>query len=66
MFFDSMIELFSKGLGVMGAINTVIGVVSIASGFKEKVGTEMHAGIATLIAGAMIAGAAVYLKSVSF
>lgn len=63
--FTQMMDLFSKGVGVLGAVYCVVGMLSIARGYKDHAGADMNTGISQIVSGGIYILAAVVLKSIT-
>lgn len=63
--FTQMMDLFAKGVGVLGSIYCVVGMLSIARGYKDHAGADMNTGISQIVSGAIYILAAVVLKTIT-
>lgn len=63
--FTQMIDLFAKGVGALGGIYCVLGMLSIARGYKDHAGADMNTGISQIVSGAIYILAAVVLKTIT-
>jgi len=63
--FTTMMDLFSKGVGALGMIYCVVGMMSIARGYKDHAGADMNTGISQIVSGAIYILAAVTLKTIT-
>lgn len=63
--FNDMMELFAKGVGTLGAVYCVVGLLSIARGYKDHAGADMNTGISQIVSGGIYILAAVVLKTIT-
>lgn len=63
--FTTMMDLFAKGIVALGGIYCVIGLMSIARGYKDHAGADMNTGISQIVSGGIYILAAVVVKTIT-
>lgn len=63
--FTTMMNLFSIGIVALGSIYCVIGLMSIARGYKDHAGADMNTGISQIVSGGIYILAAVVVKTIT-
>lgn len=63
--FTNMMELFSIGIVALGGIYCIIGMMSIARGYKDHAGADMNTGISQIVSGGIYILASVMVKTIT-
>lgn len=60
-----MMGLFSIGIVALGGIYCIIGMMSIARGYKDHAGADMNTGISQIVSGGIYILAAAFVKTIT-
>jgi hypothetical protein len=63
--FNSMVELFARGVTGIGTLYCGAGLLGLARGYKDHAGTEMNNGINQIVSGGVYLIAAVIIKTIT-